>query len=195
LVAASALFGQPKIDIRAPNTDRRPEILRDCVETRIQGNEILVRPRKKCRDEKPFFETVSGLDVILPIKIERGITVAADAPIASMKGANLILSFARNSHPTTDVSLKLSALSSDLTTAKLSKLTLDNDACVVSAGRGASKDLAVTEDSWEKRCAEKLAGKVYRYDAFVQQFASRAKAVLDEQLASIKLNLKVTFER
>ena len=86
-------------------------------------------------------------------------------------------------------------MGSDLTTARLTSLTLDNDSCVVSTGRTAPKDAATTDDSWEKRCADKLAGKVYRYDAFVQQFASRAKVVVDEQLSAIRLNLKVVFER
>ena len=40
-----------------------------------------------------------------------------------------------------------------------------------------------------------MKGKVYRYDALVQQLAARARAVSSEQIGAMKVNLRVLFER
>ena len=195
LTSISSLFGTPKIDVKAAYTGRRPEILRGCVDAGLKDDELVVKTRKKCGDEKPFFESVSGLDVLLPFKSERGIKVSAQEKMVSTKGATLIISYTRNTPSVTNIGLTLTSLPGELDSAKIAGLTLDNDSCSTAGIQSNSKDVAASVQSWQKQCVGKLAGKVYRYDAFVQQFSNRAKVVIDEQLSAVKLNLKAVFER
>ena len=193
LRSAAQLFNKPTHQVDAPNSDRSSAILRECARVNFVGGDLVVRVDKSCRDGKPFFETVSRLDVSLPIEAKWGFTVKPGEPSASMKDNKLVLRFMRSSPPSVDIALALAPADGGLNRQALSALSLDNDACATA--RPGAIAASGAQDNWEKQCAEKLTGKVYRYDALVQQLAGRAKAVLSEQIGAIGMNLRVKFER
>lgn len=193
LRSAAQLFANPAYVVEAPNSERSQVILRQCASAKLVGNDLVVRAQKSCRDGKPFFETVSRLDVSLPIETSRGVAVKPGDPSVSLKDGKLVLRLTRSSPTTLDVPLALTAMDGELNRQTLSELSLDNDAC--SAARPGASAANAAPDTWEKQCADKLTGKVYRYDALVQQLAGRAKVVLSEQVGAIQLNLRVRFER
>jgi hypothetical protein len=189
LAAATALFNDGALRVIAPNTARDRRQLQDCAGSKLTAGELQVVARPTCRDGKPFFETVQGLEIALPIDGRRGLDVAAADAAAAVKDGKLVFTLTRTSPAQQEIPLLLAPRQSALHRDAISALTLDNDACDTRA-RAAS---GASEGGWEKRCADKLGGKVYRYEALVLQLAARARGVAAEQAAATKLSLKIRF--
>ncbi len=191
LTSAAALFSTPNTSpIKA--LDRSPLHLKDCVSAKLSGSDLAVKVQRKCRDDKPFFDGVSGFDVILPMRREAAVTIKPNSGTTVDGKNNVIVPFARSTEAVRMFPLPLVGVYPTLAAAKLQNLNVDSDACPATKPTVAVGEMPVT---WEFACAEALAGKIYRYESLTQQLLARAKVVRDEQLAAQPLTLRVSFER
>ena len=111
-----------------------------------------------------------------------------------MKDGKLVLRLTRSWPESRVLRLSLAGNYASPDRETLSALSLDNDACGPPVRHGASA-AGKSAGAWAQECADRLKGKVYRYDALVQQLTDRAKAVLIEQIRDAHPELTVQFKR
>lgn len=191
--SAAELFGPPQHAVDKPkDSPRTGGILELCVNQRWDAGALAVKADNPCRDGKRLFDgTVNAVRMTLPLSKAHGLGVVPGGTAAALKGGALELVLNRDAPPEQSIPLALAVPAPVLDKELLRKLSLDNDACSTAA---VARPASGPASSWQDQCAARLAGRTYRYDAFVEQLAMRTHGVLEERAAAANVVLRVRFQ-
>jgi hypothetical protein len=180
--------GTPVFVINVYDKSRTESMLRQCLSVAVRDDGIDVTARKACHDGKPFFDSVSWVDVKVKTKSTSLIQTSIESR-SSGKDPDVVGRITPTTARTTETFRLHSAFPDDTQTViSINDHSIESDFCPPPHTAAASHVVAV-----DSACVAKLQGRTFQADILVAQLIERQKRIVANEFDGLN-NITYTLK-